>query len=127
MKRFSILTGLAVLAIAVSAMALPRVVVAAELVMFESESCTWCQRWHDEIGTIYPKTSDARCAPLRRVDIGEARPDDLSDIKGIVYTPTFVLVDAGREVARLVGYPGEDFFWPILADHLAKLPNGCPK
>ena len=108
-------------------MMIPRVASAAELMMFESESCTWCQRWHDEIGTIYPKTSDAHCAPLRRVDIGAARPNDLANIKGIVYTPTFVLVDAGREIARLVGYPGEDFFWPILADHLAKLPSGCPR
>jgi len=95
--------------------------------MFESASCTWCQRWHDEIGTIYPKTSDARCAPLRRVDLDDSRPHDLTDIKGVVYTPTFVLIDDGREIARLVGYPGEDFFWPILADHPAKLPNGCPK
>jgi len=127
MKRFQILTRLAVLAIAVSAMVSPHVATAAELVMFESASCTWCQRWHDEIGTIYPKTSDARCAPLRRVDLDGSRPHDLTDIKGVVYTPTFVLIDDGREIARLVGYPGEDFFWPILADHLAKLPNGCPK
>jgi len=125
MKRFSILTGLAVLAIAVSGLALPRAGSAAELVMFESASCTWCERWHDEIGAIYPNTSDARCAPLRRVDIGDPRPDDLANIKRVVYTPTFVLVDEGREVARLVGYPGEDFFWPVLADQLAKLPNGC--
>ena len=125
MKRFSILTGLAVLAIAVSGLALPRAGSAAELVMFESASCTWCERWHDEIGAIYPNTSDARCAPLRRVDIGDPRPDDLANIKGVVYTPTFVLVDEGREVARLIGYPGEDFFWPVLADQLAKLPNGC--
>ena len=47
--------------------------------------------------------------------------------RGVIYTPTFVLIDDGREIARLIGYPGEDFFWPILADHLAKLPNGCPK
>jgi len=127
MKRFPILTGLAVLAIAVSAMASPHVATAAELVMFESASCTWCQRWHDEIGEIYPKTSDARCAPLRRVDLGDPRPIDLAEIKGVIYTPTFVLIDDGREIARLIGYPGEDFFWPILADHLAKLPNGCPK
>ena len=27
-------------------------------------------------------------------------------------TPTFVLVDRGREVGRIVGYPGSDFFYP---------------
>ncbi len=127
MKRFPILPVLAALAIAVSAIAPLRALKAAELVMFESDACTWCQRWHEEIGPIYPNTSDARCAPLRRVDVHAPRPDDLQNIAGVVFTPTFVLVDSGREVARLVGYPGEDFFWPMLADQLAKLPNGCPE
>ena len=32
-----------------------------------------------------------------------------------VFTPTFVLVREGRELARIEGYPGEDFFWGLLA------------
>ncbi len=84
--------------------------------MFESASCTWCQRWHDEIGEIYPKTSDARCAPLRRVDLGDPRPIDLAEIKGVIYTPTFVLIDDGREIARWLAIPAKIFsgqFLPI--------------
>ena len=27
------------------------------------------------------------------------------------FTPTFVLVDGNREIGRIEGYPGEDFFW----------------
>lgn len=99
---------------------------AAELVMFESATCTWCDRWNEEIAPIYPKTNEGRCAPLRRVDIGDPRPQDLQGIERIVYTPTFVVVDDGQEVGRLVGYPGEDFFWPLIADQLVKLPEGCP-
>lgn len=98
----------------------------AELVMFESETCAWCKRWHDEIGIAYPNTPESRCAPLRRVDIHVQRPGDLSDVSGIVYTPTFVLFHEGKEVARLVGYAGEDFFWPLLAQELVKLPQPCP-
>ena len=97
----------------------------AELVMFESATCSWCARWHQEIGPVYPNTSEARCAPLRRVDINTPRPDDLKDIDRIVFTPTFVLVHDGVEISRMVGYPGEDFFWPLLADHHVKLPQGC--
>lgn len=98
----------------------------AELVMFESATCSWCQRWHAEIGPIYPQTPEAQCAPLRRVDIDAARPDDLANISPIVFTPTFVLVEDGEEISRLVGYPGEDFFWPLLAQELVKLPEACP-
>lgn len=103
-----------------------RSVRAAELVMFERAGCEWCARWDEEIGAVYPNTPEATCAPLRRVDIHAPRPADLQDIPAVIYTPTFVLVDEGQEVARLVGYPGEDFFWPLLADRLAKLPHGCP-
>ena len=98
---------------------------AAELIMFESDTCTWCERFDAEIGPIYPKTPESRCAPLRRVDLHAPRPDDLTGIKGVLFTPTFVLVEDGQEVGRLVGYPGEDFFWSLLAQHLRKLREPC--
>ena len=96
---------------------------AAELVMFESAACEWCAAWHREIGPIYPRTAEARLAPLRRVDIDGPRPADLAFIRGIRYTPTFVLVDRGRELGRITGYPGEDFFWALLDELLTRLPR----
>lgn len=98
---------------------------AAQLVMFESATCEWCERFHDEIGPIYPKTKEARCAPLRRVDVHDPRPDDLAHIQGVIYTPTFVLIDHGQEIDRITGYPGEDFFWGQLAQALGKLSPRC--
>jgi hypothetical protein len=32
----------------------------------------------------------------------------------VLFTPTFVLINNGQEQARIEGYPGEDFFWPLL-------------
>jgi hypothetical protein len=32
-----------------------------------------------------------------------------------VFTPTFVLLADGVEAGRIEGYPGEDFFWPLLS------------
>ncbi|MEL6962281.1 MAG: thioredoxin family protein [Pseudomonadota bacterium] len=91
--------------------------------MFESKICEWCDAWHAEIGPIYPKTDEGKRAPLRTVDIHDARPGDLTDIDGIRFTPTFVLLaDDGNEVGRINGYPGEDFFWGLLAELMAKLP-----
>ncbi len=107
----------ALMAIGVFAAATSR---AAELVMFESTSCTWCETWHEEIGPVYGKTDEGKAAPLRRVDIFDDRPGDLADIPGIVYTPTFVLIRSGREVGRITGYPGEEFFWWQLDTILAK-------
>lgn len=98
---------------------------ATELVMFESSSCTWCETWNNEIGPIYGKTDEGQQAPLRRVDIFDARPADLSDIRGIVYTPTFVLTRGGREVGRITGYPGEEFFWWRLDTLIARTDPGA--
>ena len=95
---------------------------AAELVMFEQESCPWCQAWDEEVGVIYHKTDEGRRAPLRRVDFDGRRPADLAQIGPIVYSPTFVLLDQGREVGRIAGYPGEDHFWGLLGELLAQLP-----
>ncbi len=95
---------------------------AAELVMFETLGCPWCLAWDADVGVIYHKTAEGQTAPLRRLDIGDPRPPDLAALPGILYTPTFVLMDGGREIGRIVGYPGEDLFWGLFGGLLARLP-----
>ncbi|MEO1544153.1 MAG: hypothetical protein AAFR75_09080 [Pseudomonadota bacterium] len=95
---------------------------AAELIMFEEDGCEWCEKWNEEIGIVYDKTSEGRKAPLRRIDIHDTRPTDLRKITRINFTPTFVVVENGQEYGRILGHPGEDFFWPMLRKILAKLP-----
>lgn len=95
---------------------------AAELLMLEQPGCVWCKRWNEEIGTAYPKTEEGQQAPLRRIDISGDWPEDLSGVRLERLTPTFILVEDGVEVARLRGYPGADFFWPMLGEMLSKLP-----
>ena len=97
-------------------MALPGVARAKmTLLMVEEDGCMWCARWDAEISEIYPKTTEGQTAPLRRIDIHQATPDDITLEKSLYYTPTFVLLDNGAEVGRIEGYPGEDFFWGLLA------------
>lgn len=85
-----------------------------ELVMVEEQGCFWCARWREEVGPEYPLTPEGITAPLRRVDIRQPIPDDLSFTTRAVYTPTFILVSDGQELGRIEGYPGEDFFWGLL-------------
>jgi len=94
---------------------------AAELVMFESPFCEWCEAWDQDVGVVYHKTEEGRLAPLRRVEQHAPLPEDLGAVRAIVYTPTFVLVDRGREVGRITGYPGEDHFWGLLGVLLRRL------
>ncbi|PSK80985.1 hypothetical protein CLV79_11816 [Limimaricola soesokkakensis] len=95
---------------------------ALELVMVEQAGCPWCARWNGEIGPIYPKTEEGEAAPLRRIDIGEL-PDGMELAGKVVFTPTFLLVEDGRELGRIEGYPGEDFFWGLLSRLLGETPG----
>lgn len=87
---------------------------AVELIMVEQQGCTYCITWKREIGPIYPKTDEGKFAPLRMIDIDDPLPADLTFARKVVFTPTFILIDNGTELARLEGYPGEDFFWGLL-------------
>ena len=83
------------------------------LLMAEEAGCYWCARWNTEIGSIYPKTEEGRMAPLVRYDLRSDTPD-VEFARRVSYTPTFILVTDGKEVGRIEGYPGEDFFWGLL-------------
>lgn len=84
-----------------------------ELVMVEQRGCVYCIRWHADVGPEYPITPEGRFAPLRVVDLRDL-PDDLNLARRPVFTPTFILTRDSREVGRIEGYPGEDFFWGLL-------------
>jgi|DewCreStandDraft_4_1066084.scaffolds.fasta_scaffold00358_33 hypothetical protein len=94
---------------------------AAELVMFSDRGCSYCARFEAEIGPVYPKTEEARRAPLRRVDLGEGIPPEFAHLRPPSFTPTFVLVEQGREIGRILGYPGEMHFWGLLGMLLERL------
>lgn len=99
---------------------------AAELIVFEQKSCVWCQRFDREIAPTYAKTAEGKRAPLRRVDIAKPVPEDLSFIARERFTPVFVLVENGTEFGRIRGYPGETFFWGLLANLIERLDRGEP-
>lgn len=94
---------------------------AAELLIIESDDCPYCLRFHAEIGVAYPKTEEGKVAPLRILQLGEAMPDPYADIKPATVTPTFILVDKDKEVDRIVGYPGDEYFWFLLGQMLDKI------
>lgn len=94
---------------------------AAELLMFEEAGCPWCKRWHAEVGPGYSKSTEGRRAPLRRIMLEGPRPSGIVLASPVSFSPTFVLVEDGREIGRITGYPGADFFWGMLAELIQKL------
>jgi len=96
----------------------------AELVMFEQKGCVWCQRFDREIAPAYEKTDEGKRVPLRRHDIAQPVPAELAFIRRERFTPVFVLIDEGREIGRIRGYPGDIFFWGLLANLIERLDRG---
>lgn len=105
-------------ALALAVMVSPLWALAAQaepnLVLVEQPGCVYCQRWDAEIGPAYPKTAEGKFAPIIRADLREGPPEGITFARRVLFTPTFVLVENGEEKARIEGYPGEDFFWPLL-------------
>lgn len=99
---------------------------AAELVMVERNGCYWCERWDEEIAGIYPKSEEGKFAPLRRVNVAQI-PQTLQLKSKAVFTPTFILIENNKELARLEGYPGEDFFWQLLNEMLKSTTSFKPR
>lgn len=89
--------------------------------MVEQAGCVFCERFNREIAPAYPKTSEGKRAPLRRVDLDAAWPADLDSVKPATFTPTFILVRDGKEIDRLAGYPGDEHFWYLLGKMLKNL------
>lgn len=104
---------LKVLSLAIG-LAIPATTVAdTYLLMAEEPGCYWCALWNEEISHIYPKTIEGRTAPLQRYDLRAETPE-VEFARKVRFTPTFILVDNGKEQGRIEGYPGADFFWGLL-------------
>lgn len=112
-------------AIRLAALALPLMMalpVAAEepgtgfrLLMVESPSCIYCRMFDRQIAPIYAVAPEGRAVPLERMRLGMAPPAGVTLAYPPSATPTFVLLGPdGAERDRMIGYPGEDFWWGYL-------------
>jgi thioredoxin-related protein len=110
------------------AMAFAPVAAGAEmaLVVVEQPGCIYCEAFDAEIAPAYPKTSEGTFAPLVRVQLRDL-PDDITFASRPVLTPTFVVIEDGRELGRIEGYPGDLFFWPLLAELLRDEAGFAPE
>jgi thioredoxin-related protein len=89
--------------------------------MFEQGGCVYCARWNRDVAPVYDKTTEAKVLPLRRIDIGQQSQAGVTLASPVLYTPTFVVVDNGKEIGRITGYISDDSFWGLLDSLAAKL------
>ena len=66
-----------------------------------------------------------RFSQLELLARGQPLPADLAGIDPGAFTPTFVVVDQGREIGRIRGYPGDAFFFGLLG-RIMNATSGAP-
>lgn len=98
----------------------------AELLYFYDEFCGACQKFDEEVGGIYAKTQEANTLPIKKIEFSVWRklqdaPYQQALSKRVVGTPTFVVIENGKELDRLVGYSNDELFWLSLAAMRNKL------
>lgn len=94
---------------------------AAELIMYRRDGCPYCAAWDREVGPGYNNSQFGKVAPVQMADVHGAR-QQVALKSPIIFTPTFVLVDEGREVGRIEGYSSNDFFYGMIARLIGQLP-----
>ncbi|MDO9561846.1 MAG: thioredoxin family protein [Bradyrhizobium sp.] len=100
---------------------------AAELLVFGRDGCVWCQRWDRDVGSSYGKTDEARVLPLRHVNIDRPAASGVALVSPVRYTPTFVVVENGREIGRITGYVNDAAFWGLLGTFVSKIETPRPE
>lgn len=105
-----------------------------EIVVFERPDCATCLLFRRDIAPRYIASIRGGTAPLRFVDLSIRDPAARSAVEGtydgllakpLRLIPTAVIIEDGREFARIEGYTGPDNFFQMVA-HAFKMHAGRP-
>lgn len=91
-----------------------------EFLVLEVKDCHVCELIHTHILPQYERSTTAREAPMRFVDLNAINEAQLGLKAPVTTVPTIVLTREGQEVARLTGYTGPQIFFQAVPEMLAR-------
>lgn len=91
-----------------------------EFLVLEVRSCHVCELVRVHILPQYERSTAARDAPMRFVDLNAIDEAKLGLSAPVTTVPTIVLMREGQEVARLTGYTGPQIFLQAVPEMLAR-------
>ena len=99
----------------------------SELLMIHNPSCPYCRAFLNEVGPTYSETKQGKALPLHILDVSQSdnttwlrKEIKAKNIKGILGTPTFIIINNNMEVGRFVGYAGKEWFFDRLDESVKK-------
>lgn len=87
-----------------------------ELIMFSTSLCDHCAVFDQETARIYKSNSLSKKAPLIKVNIDEYGTGKYHLREPIEVVPTFIVMNNGKEVARLKGLVDKFLFLSFIRD-----------
>lgn len=94
-----------------------------ELLVLEVKNCFVCGYVRSHIQPAYERSTAAREAPMRFIDLNEIDEKSFGLAMPVTTVPTIVLMRDGHEVARLAGYTGPQIFFQALPNMMARAQN----
>ncbi|MDX2205084.1 MAG: thioredoxin fold domain-containing protein [Hyphomicrobiaceae bacterium] len=91
-----------------------------ELLVFEHPDCQYCRVFRRDVLPRYQEGTVTSKAPLRFIDLERTDTAGLGLRGGVHVVPTFVLMQNGREVDRIVGYWAPENFFRMLSHILER-------
>ena len=94
---------------------------ALELLMAHNPACGICKRFMNEVGAYYHNSEQATTLPLVIINVYK-QPEWFKQayaegrIKPIRGTPTFIIWNGRKELARIIGYHDKDRFYSRLSE-----------
>lgn len=82
-----------------------------ELVVMEAPGCVYCTLFRRDVLPSYSASQQAKDVPIRFVDLNDEAATALGLDGPIDVVPTFVVMKNNREVGRIPGYMGPEFFF----------------
>ena len=91
-----------------------------EILVFETESCTYCEIFRRDVAPGYRLAPIAASAPLRFIDVAKVDLDRIGLAARVEILPTTVLMRDGHEVERITGLTAAETYYVLIRHMIAK-------
>ena len=91
-----------------------------ELLVFETQECTYCEIFRRDVAPGYRLAPLSSSAPLRFVDVTKVDLERIGLAARVEILPTTVLMRDGREVERITGLTAAETYYVLLRHMIAK-------
>jgi len=93
-----------------------------ELVVIEAPGCIYCTLFRRDVLPSYAASPRSKDLPIRFVDINDEAASAISIDYPVDIVPTFLVLKNNKEVGRIPGYTGPEFFFHTINYLLSTAP-----